>query len=93
LSDGSDEEEILKSGDIKHDAEDATNSKKTKKKKCSKCSPGTLYELSQACCKTARRVASTGLFVSVYDNINLMFRVAEQILGRTSKRQKLSNYK
>ncbi|KIM79999.1 hypothetical protein PILCRDRAFT_9888 [Piloderma croceum F 1598] len=51
------------------------------KKKRKKRSPGTLYELSQACCKTARRVASTGLFITVYNNINMMFRVAEQIVG------------
>ena len=62
-----------------------TSSKRKKKRK--KRSPGTLYELSQACRETARTVASTGLFVSVYDNINLMFRVAEQILGRKSEQK------
>jgi len=77
----SDEEQASKSGD--HDV--AISSANLKKKKCLKRSPGTLYELSQACRKMAWRVASMGLFVSVYDNINLMFRVAEQILGRTSE--------
>ncbi|KAJ7859628.1 hypothetical protein B0H14DRAFT_3084919 [Mycena olivaceomarginata] len=31
----------------------------------------------------ARGVASTGLFAGVYDNINMMFRAAEQVMGRT----------
>ncbi|KAF8157862.1 hypothetical protein B0H34DRAFT_640239, partial [Crassisporium funariophilum] len=43
---------------------------------------GTLYLLSQACMGTARKVAASGLFVVVYDNINMMVRIAEQILGR-----------
>ena len=60
-------------------------SMRLKKKKRTKHTPGTLYELSRACRKTAQGVASTGLFVTVYDNINLMFRVAEQILGRKSE--------
>jgi hypothetical protein len=80
----SDEEQAPKSGDINHNVERRSTSTSSKKKR-QKRSPGTLYELSQACRKTARRVPSTGLFVSVYDNINLMFRVAEQILGRTSE--------
>lgn len=46
---------------------------------------GTLAQLSDACRQTARDVAQSGLFVTVYDNINMMFRVAEQILGRKSE--------
>lgn len=65
-------------------ADKNTSTSKYKKKKREKRSPGTLFQLSQACRKTARKIAQTGLFVTVYDNINLMFRVAEQIMGRKS---------
>lgn len=44
---------------------------------------GTLRVLSNAQRNMARNVASTGLFACVYDNINMMFRVSEQIMGRT----------
>jgi hypothetical protein len=57
--------------------------KKAKKKRVR--APGTLWQLSQACRATARALASTGLFLVMYDNINMMVRVAEQILGRKSK--------
>ncbi|KDQ32258.1 hypothetical protein PLEOSDRAFT_1034860 [Pleurotus ostreatus PC15] len=40
-----------------------------------------------ACRQTARDVAKTGLFVTVYDNINMMFQVAEQILGRKNAQE------
>lgn len=46
---------------------------------------GTLSELSQACRATAQKIANTALFVVVYDNINMMVRIAEQILGRKSE--------
>lgn len=46
--------------------------------------PGILHQLSQACRKSARDVAATSLFVTVYDNINMMIRVAEQVLGSKS---------
>lgn len=59
-----------------------------KKKKHTKRTPGKLYKLSQACRKTAQGVASTRLFIAVYDNINLMFGVAEQILGCKSEQEK-----
>ncbi|KAJ7755035.1 hypothetical protein DFH07DRAFT_868526 [Mycena maculata] len=45
--------------------------------------PGTLQQLSQSMRSLARGVTSTGLFAAAYDNINLMFRVAEQVMGRT----------
>ena len=57
-------------------------SAKSKQKK--KPSPGTLYLLSQACRQSARKVASSHLFITVYDNINMMIKVAEQVLGRKS---------
>jgi hypothetical protein len=55
------------------------------KKKLKKCTLGTLFQLSQACHATARGIAATGLFATVYDNINMMIRVAEQILGQKSE--------
>lgn len=45
--------------------------------------PGTLQELSLSMRGFARVAASTGLFAASYDNINLVFRAAEQIMGRT----------
>jgi hypothetical protein len=55
------------------------------KKKPKKRTLGTLFQLSQVCRATARRVGATGLFSTVYDNINMMIRIAEQILGRKSE--------
>lgn len=46
---------------------------------------GTLFQLSASCRATARLIARTRLLVIVYDNINMMVRIAEQILGRKSK--------
>ena len=48
-------------------------------------SPGTLHLLSQACRQSARKLASSHLFITVYDNINMMIRVAEQVVGRKSR--------
>ncbi|KAJ8519429.1 hypothetical protein ONZ45_g3620 [Pleurotus djamor] len=44
---------------------------------------GTLRSLSASMREAARRIAATGTFAVVYDNINIMFRAAEQALGRT----------
>ncbi|KAI0309308.1 hypothetical protein OF83DRAFT_1072222 [Amylostereum chailletii] len=49
--------------------------------------PGALLQLSESCCFNARHIASVGLFTTVYDNINMMFRVAEQILGRRNAQE------
>ncbi|KAH9017801.1 hypothetical protein EDB84DRAFT_1520840 [Lactarius hengduanensis] len=44
---------------------------------------GTLEALSESMRKVACEVAASGLYVLVYDNINMVWKVAEQILGRT----------
>ncbi|KAJ7131201.1 hypothetical protein C8R44DRAFT_829613 [Mycena epipterygia] len=49
--------------------------------------PGLLTLLSNACNATSRSIASSGLFVVVYDNINMMVRVSEQILGRKNAQE------
>ncbi|KAJ7660439.1 hypothetical protein B0H17DRAFT_1260445 [Mycena rosella] len=49
--------------------------------------PGTLQELSGSMRSFARAVASTGLFAASYDNINLVFRAAEQVMGRTDSQE------
>ncbi|KAJ7735443.1 hypothetical protein B0H14DRAFT_3613658 [Mycena olivaceomarginata] len=49
--------------------------------------PGTLQELSLSMRGFARVAASTGLFAASYDNINLVFRAAEQIMGRTDSQE------
>lgn len=46
---------------------------------------GTLRVLSNSMRFTARSVAATGLFGNVYDNINMVFRTAEQTMGRNGK--------
>jgi len=43
---------------------------------------GTLHQLSDSMRSRAREIAATGLFSMVYDNININFRNAEQIVGR-----------
>ncbi|KII85092.1 hypothetical protein PLICRDRAFT_116530 [Plicaturopsis crispa FD-325 SS-3] len=48
---------------------------------------GTLRTLSGAMVGMARGVAATGLFAASYDNINMVFRAAEQILGRTDTQE------
>ncbi|KAJ7919732.1 hypothetical protein B0H13DRAFT_2230835 [Mycena leptocephala] len=48
---------------------------------------GSLGELSVSMRSTARAVASTGLFAATYDNINMMFRAAEQVMGRTDSQE------
>ncbi|KAF8174074.1 hypothetical protein BJ912DRAFT_858960 [Pholiota molesta] len=64
----------------------APSSQSTSKRKKDQ-SPGTLHLLSHACRDTARNIASTGLFITVYDNINMMIRVAEQVLGRKNAQE------
>lgn len=43
---------------------------------------GTLHQLSDTLRTQTRDIASTGLYSIVYDNINMMFRSAEQVIGR-----------
>ncbi|KAJ7084898.1 hypothetical protein B0H15DRAFT_783568 [Mycena belliarum] len=57
------------------------------KKKKKARAPGLLATLSNACMQTTRSIASSGLFAVVYDNINMMVRVAEQVLGRKSAQE------
>ncbi|KII85581.1 hypothetical protein PLICRDRAFT_31751 [Plicaturopsis crispa FD-325 SS-3] len=48
---------------------------------------GTLRTLSESMMTSARSVAATGLYATVYDNINMVFRAAEQIMGRTDSQE------
>jgi hypothetical protein len=45
---------------------------------------GTLCSLSVSMHASTRTIASTGLYASVYNNINIVFKVAEQVVGRIS---------
>ncbi|KAL1725304.1 hypothetical protein EV714DRAFT_221595 [Schizophyllum commune] len=45
--------------------------------------PGTLQRLSRSMRLLARRAAATFAFLVVYDNINMNWKVAEQLVGRT----------
>ncbi|TRM55679.1 hypothetical protein BD626DRAFT_587913 [Schizophyllum amplum] len=49
--------------------------------------PGTLSQLSDACRRTAQKLASTRIYGIVYDNINMTIRIAEQILGRKNAQE------
>ncbi|KDR71311.1 hypothetical protein GALMADRAFT_39882, partial [Galerina marginata CBS 339.88] len=48
---------------------------------------GSLRQLSDSMLDMARVVASKGLFATSYDNINMVFRAAEQIVGRTDAQE------
>ncbi|KAJ7863876.1 hypothetical protein B0H13DRAFT_2069951, partial [Mycena leptocephala] len=48
---------------------------------------GAANDTLDACSATSRAIAATGLFAVVYDNINMMVRVAEQILGRKNAQE------
>ncbi|KAF8156294.1 hypothetical protein K438DRAFT_1621597, partial [Mycena galopus ATCC 62051] len=68
-------------------AEIKSDKRKSKKRKRKTRNPGLLTVLSDVCNATSRAIAATGLFLVVYDNINLMVRVAEQILGRKNAQE------
>ena len=51
---------------------------------------GTLRKLSDSMRDAARAVAATGLYGTVYDNINMMLRNPEQIMGRTGRHQNIT---
>ena len=46
---------------------------------------GVLGTLSEAMLDEARSLAAKGEFVMVYDNINMVWKAAEQIIGRTGE--------
>ncbi|KAJ7443701.1 hypothetical protein FB451DRAFT_1437210 [Mycena latifolia] len=48
---------------------------------------GTLRQLSGAMRDMARSVAATGLYAASYDNINMVFRAAEQLVGKTDSQE------
>lgn len=48
---------------------------------------GLLKRLSDALLAAVRTLASSGLLAHVYDNINIVFKVAEQILGRKDSQE------
>lgn len=63
----------------------APKKKSTKSRKPQPWDAGTLRVLSNSMRDMARGVAATGLFASVYDNINMVFKASEQIMGRTGE--------
>lgn len=78
--------------DLEHTAtSSAASTPQPKKKKCTKQRPGTLEFLSQSMREVARLVAATGMFLTVYDNINMVWKVAEQIVGRTGEQCECSS--
>ncbi len=48
---------------------------------------GLLTRISMACRTTTKRLAQTDLLGHVYNNINMVFKIAEQILGRTDSQE------
>jgi len=63
----------------------ATTGKKKPRRPTIPRQPGTLRKLSASMRDMARVVASMGLYATAYDNINMMFRAAEQIIGRSGR--------
>jgi hypothetical protein len=47
----------------------------------SRVKTGTLRQLSDAMRTRAREIAATGLYMVVYDNINIQLRTGEQVIG------------
>ncbi|KAJ7800632.1 hypothetical protein B0H14DRAFT_3092571 [Mycena olivaceomarginata] len=48
---------------------------------------GTLRQLSDSMRDMARSVAATGLYAASYDNINMVFRAAEQLVGKNDSQE------
>lgn len=46
---------------------------------------GTVHQLSDSMRRRARKLAATGLYAEEYDNININYKSAEQIIGRHGK--------
>ncbi|KAJ8462312.1 hypothetical protein ONZ51_g10984 [Trametes cubensis] len=71
------------------DAPPGSAEKSTRRKttKGSAAAVGLLKRLSDACRRRSRDAALTKLLAYVYDNINMMFKVAEQVLGRKDSQQ------
>ncbi|TFY59897.1 hypothetical protein EVJ58_g5477 [Rhodofomes roseus] len=67
-----------------NDSGGGTAQSMTKKKKRVE---GILKRLSDACRRAARANASSRLLAFVYDNINMVFRIAEQILGHKDSQE------
>jgi hypothetical protein len=63
------------------DVESESNDTTRKKRKFNR--GGSLWQLSSLSRSIAQQVASTGLFGTVYDNINWLKRHAEYVLGRS----------
>ncbi len=61
----------------------ATSSSSVKKQQYN----GLLHRLSTACRLATRRIAKTGPVAHVYDNINWIMKIAEQILGRSQAQE------
>ncbi|KAJ7043255.1 hypothetical protein C8F04DRAFT_944756 [Mycena alexandri] len=68
------------------DLKDKTAKKRKSRKKKARA-PGLLTILSDVCNATSRAIAASGMFVTVYDNMNMMVRVAEQILGQKNAQE------
>ncbi|KAF8196897.1 hypothetical protein K438DRAFT_1906287 [Mycena galopus ATCC 62051] len=73
----------------KAEGEEKNKPKKAKEKKRKRRArgPGIFSTLRDACMATIRALASSRTNMLVYDNINLMNRIAEQILGRKNAQE------
>ncbi|KAJ7679242.1 hypothetical protein DFH06DRAFT_975213 [Mycena polygramma] len=61
--------------------------KNNRKRKNKARAPGLLTSLSDVCSATSRAIAASRMYSVVYDNINMMVRVAEQVLGRKNAQE------
>ena len=51
---------------------------------------GTLYQLSESMRQETREIAATGLFATIYENININFHNPEEIIGHHGEQQSIS---
>jgi hypothetical protein len=64
------------------EGENVEGTSNSTEKEAPKVPTGTLYQLSEHMRQETQKVAATGLFVTVYDNININFPNPEEIIGR-----------
>ncbi|KAF7375236.1 hypothetical protein MSAN_00410200 [Mycena sanguinolenta] len=88
VDDGIDDNDTISDDDKSHASRDKKQRKKKKKGKKKRIrSPGLLSSLRDACMATNQALAASCKMALVYDNLNLMNRIAEQVLGRKSAQE------
>ncbi|KAF7343799.1 hypothetical protein MSAN_01960900 [Mycena sanguinolenta] len=87
VDDGIDDNDATSDDDESHPSRKKRRKKKKKGKKKRIRGPGLLSSLRDACMATNQALAASRKMALVYDNLNLMNRIAEQVLGRKSAQE------